>query len=340
MKCLSREPIGRYRTAKELAEDLNNFKMGMPIVARPLGTVESATKWVKRNKGVSGAGLAVAVALLVGTGVSLWYADRACAEAEIARREKSRADELATEYQQETVKVREEKTRADELGKQIAAELKESRHRLDLSRLKEAPSYFESNLVQLARDTLNEIAPENRCVAWRILNRRFDGSLFALWGHTAGVASVAVSADGGRIVTGSGDKTARVWDAQSGASLLELKGHTGPVTSVVVSADCRRIVTGSQDITARVWEAQDVASGDPRIPDEELARRQRLARPDPAWHAGLRAQYEKEKDPFAASMQHSFEHRARGVLAVQNCAFDKALGHFLTAELLKPKPAK
>ena len=38
--------------------------------------------------------------------------------------------------------------------------------------------------------------------------------------------SVSFSPDGSRIVTGSDDKTAKVWDAKSGAEMLTLKGHT------------------------------------------------------------------------------------------------------------------
>jgi WD40 repeat protein len=68
--------------------------------------------------------------------------------------------------------------------------------------------------------------------------------------------SVAFSADGRRIVTGSGDQSAKVWDARTGTPLLELKGETGVVMSVAFSADGRRIVTGSDDRTAKVWDAR------------------------------------------------------------------------------------
>jgi hypothetical protein len=70
------------------------------------------------------------------------------------------------------------------------------------------------------------------------------------------VYSVAFSPDGTRIVTGSYDHTAKVWDAQGGEELLTLKGHSDRADSVAFSPDGRRIVTGSTDRTARVWDAQ------------------------------------------------------------------------------------
>ena len=48
-----------------------------------------------------------------------------------------------------------------------------------------------------------------------------------LKGHTGFVISASFSPDGSRIVTGSFDETAKVWDATDGAEVLTLKGHTG-----------------------------------------------------------------------------------------------------------------
>jgi WD40 repeat protein len=78
--------------------------------------------------------------------------------------------------------------------------------------------------------------------------------LRTLEGHTASVTSVALHADGRRAVTGSWDKTVRVWDLDTGVCLRTLEGHTYGVNSVALHADGRRAVTGSQDRTVRVWD--------------------------------------------------------------------------------------
>jgi WD40 repeat protein len=90
---------------------------------------------------------------------------------------------------------------------------------------------------------------------WNYWNRLCHLDLLTLQGHTDAIFSVAFSLDGKRVVTGSYDKTAKVWDAQTGKNILTLKGHTNPVSSVAFSPDGKRVVTGSYDNTAKIWDA-------------------------------------------------------------------------------------
>ena len=74
--------------------------------------------------------------------------------------------------------------------------------------------------------------------------------------HEGMVIAASFSPDGRRIVTASEDKTARVWDAESGKPVGEPMRHEGAVHAASFSPDGRRIVTASYDKTARVWDAE------------------------------------------------------------------------------------
>jgi hypothetical protein len=76
--------------------------------------------------------------------------------------------------------------------------------------------------------------------------------------HTGPVISVAISPDGHRIVTGSVDETARAWDGD-GAPLFALEGHQGAVTAVAMTPDGKRIATGGNDGSIDVWDGDSGA---------------------------------------------------------------------------------
>lgn len=55
--------------------------------------------------------------------------------------------------------------------------------------------------------------------------------------HEGEVVSAEFSPDGGRIVTASADRTARIWDSGSGRLIASLSGHEGGVQSAAFSPD-------------------------------------------------------------------------------------------------------
>jgi WD40 repeat protein len=91
--------------------------------------------------------------------------------------------------------------------------------------------------------------------------------------HPGAVTAVAFDADGERVLTGSRDGTALLWDARTGRPLLEPLRHDAEVSAVAFSPDGQTLLTGCLDGAARFWDA---GSGQPLGP--------------PRWHDGsLRA---------------------------------------------------
>ena len=71
------------------------------------------------------------------------------------------------------------------------------------------------------------------------------------------VGGVAMFNDGRRVVTGSWDKTLRIWNVQKGTLLGKpLQGHQGGVFSVAVSPDDMRMASGGQDRTIIIWDVE------------------------------------------------------------------------------------
>ena len=76
--------------------------------------------------------------------------------------------------------------------------------------------------------------------------------------HEKSVDSVAICAEGRRMVSGSVDKTLQLWDAETGTPICHpLLGHENFVRSVAISTDGRTVVSGSWDKTVRLWNAEN-----------------------------------------------------------------------------------
>lgn len=105
------------------------------------------------------------------------------------------------------------------------------------------------------------------------------GKLVALLkGHSNAVTALAFSPDSKRLISGSGDTSAIVWDVAEHRQLFRLMGHTNWILSVAFTNDGARVVTGSKDETLRLWDMSDghmIA---------EMIKHREYATPEPGQH--------------------------------------------------------
>lgn len=86
LKCLQKDQARRYQSAQLLADELQRFLAGEPILARPIGILERSVRWCYRNPWPTAA-LGVLLLGVIGTSVGFVFARQAQAAAETAELE-------------------------------------------------------------------------------------------------------------------------------------------------------------------------------------------------------------------------------------------------------------
>jgi WD40 repeat protein len=99
--------------------------------------------------------------------------------------------------------------------------------------------------------------------AWGELYRHLPrGRFVGAWqqlqlaGHTGAVNSVTLSRDGRYALSGSDDKTLKLWELTAGRCVMTFEGHAEWVYSVCLSEDGRRALSGSRDKTLKWWDVE------------------------------------------------------------------------------------
>jgi WD40 repeat protein len=256
LACLAKDPAQRYGSAQAVADELERVVRGEPIARRRAGRLERVIRWSRRrptHAAMYGLSMLAIVLALTGGGVyGLWQrAEAARGDAVQARGEAETAQQVAEEDRE---KLRIEKGETENARAQLAIAL-DKLARVEYGRtMQVAYQMWRESNIPATLALLESARVDLRGWEWHYLHRLCRSDLLTLKGHTGLVSSASISPDGSRIVTTSNDRTARVWDAKTGAPALTFKGHTGLVRWASFNSDGLWVVTGSTDQTAIVWD--------------------------------------------------------------------------------------
>jgi WD40 repeat protein/tRNA A-37 threonylcarbamoyl transferase component Bud32 len=263
LKCLAKEAAKRYGSAEALAEDLERWLAGEPVRARPSSAWERAGKWARRRPAIAALIALLLVSLVTGLGGILWqWRQAVVARGEAANKAEAegRARKKAEKAQEDEAAARrradDERQRAEGLYLTAQSELTRPGNPglallLGIEGARRHPGLLANNALLAA---LEDCWEERTLI-----------------GHEGIVLSAAFSPDGQRAITGSDDKTARIWNVDTGETIAVLRGHEHGVFRVLFSPDGRRVVTADSDlhgfglvgrthssatkVTVRAWDA-------------------------------------------------------------------------------------
>ena len=259
LKCLEKDPERRYGSAEALAEDLDRWLNGRPILARPIGSAERIVKWAKRRPAIAALAVAIAAITLAGIAGVVWQwrvavAERArTAEALIQVAQEAKAAEAARDREAAQRAAAEAAKNQEAIARQAADEQKAvAVSALDAA---ERSAYFNNisladhewaaNNIGHVDQLLASAPPRLRGWEWSYLNRLAHEEVASIARATssATIVALATSADGTRAMAVSSDLKVTLVDLQAHRVLrtTALAGRPGlEFSKTAIAADGSR----------------------------------------------------------------------------------------------------
>ena len=226
LKCLEKDEPRRYASASDLANDLQRFLDHRPIIARPIGSIGRIWRWSRRNP--AWVILVISVIVLLSASVVTFTFMHVRQQFTTAVAERALADNRLT----------------------LSNELFDKSQFTQGGDLHEALPWLIACLGQDA-DT-----PRERATRQRIHSVLHHGpDLTRLYCHDGPISCGAFSPRGDRVLTGSTDRTARVWSTKTGECLYVLQ-HKAPVRQAVFNHRGNLAVTAADDGTVQLWTVE------------------------------------------------------------------------------------
>jgi len=259
MKSLDKNRARRYESVSQLAEDIDNFLNGEPVNACPPSLAYRIRKFSQRNRVALTTASLVAMALVLGTIVSVSQAVRAAA-AETAAGEEREAAVIVAERAKKS-----ERAAQDERDRAVAAREK-LRRVLYASEMNLLQVAWEQNDFQQVTTLLNETRPKPgetdlRGFEWHYWNRELNESS-QIRSVPIPVRRFTFSPVGARLAAFSSTKSdcsITIWDTDTGREnrKISLEYGVAPRTKVVFSPDGTRVAFGGRPAkTLLIWDAR------------------------------------------------------------------------------------
>jgi WD40 repeat protein/tRNA A-37 threonylcarbamoyl transferase component Bud32 len=178
LKALEKDPRRRYASARELAEDLNRWLKGEPVLARPVSTSVRAWMWCRRRPAIAGLSAAIALVAVVGlvAAGTQWRAAVASARA---------AQLSAAEATASAARALESEKNAADRGDALARANRKLRQTGYASALQLAQREWELGNVPRVRTVLDSLRPAGgeddlRGFEWHYIRRQCDAAALTL----------------------------------------------------------------------------------------------------------------------------------------------------------------
>ncbi|MEQ9408502.1 MAG: protein kinase [Fuerstiella sp.] len=231
MKAIEKERGRRYDSAAALAEDLQRFRRGEAVTARPPSAVYRLKKTVSRHRRVAIAALLVMMSLTFGLALALVQRDRAID-----------AQRLAEDRLQ-----------------RFQAERQRSENLLYAADIRLAARALEKGDVAQTLELLKRMPPadsdqpELRGIEWHYLYHRAKGASTSSSVSPDSLYTVCPSPDQSRLVTAGADGWLHVLDAETLAVIRSVESGQQQVNDVSFSSDGHTVCTAGDDGTVRFW---------------------------------------------------------------------------------------